>query len=66
MGLKKRYNSSDCGALGNIHDEKGFAKSAQDVVTDVMQAGIYILECYHHFLAFLYVIMLITITKRYK
>lgn len=36
-----RYIASDCGAVGIIHDEQGYAKSAEDAVADVMHAGIY-------------------------
>ncbi len=33
---------SDCGAVGIIHDEQGYAKSAEDAVADVLHAGIYL------------------------
>lgn len=35
-----RYIASDCGAVGIIHDEQGYAKSAEDAVADVLHAGI--------------------------
>jgi hypothetical protein len=36
---KIRYIVSDCGAVGIIHDEQGYAKSAEDAVADVLHAG---------------------------
>ncbi|XP_058761503.1 probable beta-D-xylosidase 7 [Vicia villosa] len=38
------YIASDCGAVGIIHDQQGYAKSAEDAVADVMHAGMD-LEC---------------------
>lgn len=35
-----RYIASDCGAVAIIHDEQGYAKSAEDAVADVIRAGI--------------------------
>jgi hypothetical protein len=44
---KIRYIVSDCGAVGIIHDEQGYAKSAEDAVADVLHAGNYLLDCYY-------------------
>ena len=33
------YITSDCGAVGIIHDQQGFAKSSEDAVADVLRAG---------------------------
>lgn len=38
------YIASDCGAVAIIHDEQGYAKSAEDAVADVIRAGMD-LEC---------------------
>lgn len=38
------YITSDCGAVGIIHDQQGYAKSAEDAVADVLRAGMD-LEC---------------------
>ncbi|XP_058774220.1 probable beta-D-xylosidase 7 [Vicia villosa] len=38
------YIASDCGAVVIIHDQQGYTKSAEEVVADVMQAGMD-LEC---------------------
>ncbi|TKY74355.1 beta-D-xylosidase 7 [Spatholobus suberectus] len=38
------YITSDCGAVGIIHDKQGYAKSAEDAVADVLRAGMDV-EC---------------------
>ncbi|KAG2399939.1 beta-D-xylosidase 7 [Vigna angularis] len=38
------YITSDCGAVGIIHDQQGFTKSAEEAVADVLRAGMDV-EC---------------------
>ncbi|RDX60226.1 putative beta-D-xylosidase 7, partial [Mucuna pruriens] len=44
LGETIRYITSDCGAVGIIHDKQGYAKSAEDAVADVLRAGMDV-EC---------------------
>ncbi|XP_054789294.1 probable beta-D-xylosidase 7 [Prosopis cineraria] len=38
------YITSDCGAVSLLHDDQGYAKSAEDAVADVLRAGMDV-EC---------------------
>lgn len=40
LGNVIRYITSDCDAVSIIHDNQGYAKSAEDAVADVLNAGI--------------------------
>jgi len=41
--VKIRYIASDCDAVRIIYDKQGYAKTPEDAVADVLQAGIFAL-----------------------
>lgn len=62
FGEMIRYITSDCGAVGIIHDQQGYAKSAEDAVADVLRAGmLYMFGPKYRYLLLLYVILIIVI-----
>lgn len=48
-GVKIRYITSDCEAVAIIHERQGYAKTAEDAVADVLQAGILALHSPFYF-----------------